>query len=111
MDYHRGRGNCIDPGDCRHRLYDRALGTTAAILRSAPKMGTTEEIGKAATATIEALRSTPVILALVIFNVLFMGLSTYAMIKVNERWDHEIERWVELVKSCQTALQDKLPPR
>jgi hypothetical protein len=64
-------------------------------------MGISEEAGKAATATISALSSTPVVLALVVFNVLYMGLSTYAAIKVSERWDREVQRWAEFAKACQ----------
>jgi hypothetical protein len=66
-------------------------------------MSAGEEISKATTATIDALRSTPVVLALVIFNILFMFLMTYAAIKTSERWDHEIQRWVDLVQSCQSS--------
>ena len=60
-----------------------------------------EQAGKAAQSTIEALRSTPVVLALVLFNLLFVGAMIYVALKTGERWEHEIERWVELVKQCQ----------
>jgi hypothetical protein len=63
--------------------------------------GVTEEAGKAATATIDALKSTPMILALVIFNVLFMGFSGYVSLKISERWNAEIDRWEKLVYACQ----------
>jgi hypothetical protein len=65
--------------------------------------GIGEEAGKAANATIDALKSTPVVFALVLFNVLFMFLIAYMSLKSSERWDHEIERWAELVKSCQAS--------
>jgi hypothetical protein len=65
--------------------------------------GISEEASKVATSTVEALKSTPVVLSLVIFNVLFMGAMVYVSIKTSERWDHEIERWVELVKLCQSS--------
>lgn len=58
-------------------------------------------INKAAIATVDALRSTPVVLALVVFNVLFIAAMVYVTIKTNERWEHEIERWVEFAKACQ----------
>jgi hypothetical protein len=40
-------------------------------------MGAPEEAGKAVTGMVEALKSTPVILAILIFNVVFMGLSAW----------------------------------
>jgi hypothetical protein len=63
--------------------------------------GIAEEASKVAATTVEALKQTPMILALVIFNVLFIGAMIYVSIKTGERWDHEIERWAELAKSCQ----------
>jgi predicted PurR-regulated permease PerM len=65
--------------------------------------GVTEQAAKVASSITEALKSTPVVLALVGFNVLFMFLMTYAALKSSERWEHEIERWAELVKSCQSS--------
>ena len=64
-------------------------------------MSLTEQVGKAATATVDALRSTPAVLALVIFNVIFMALMTWGAIEINKRWDNEVERWASLVRSCQ----------
>lgn len=63
--------------------------------------GPAEEISKVTTATVDALKSTPIVLALVIFNVLFMFLSGYIALKVSERWDAEIDRWEKLVHACQ----------
>jgi predicted PurR-regulated permease PerM len=65
--------------------------------------GVTEQAAKVASSITESLKSTPVVLALVVFNVLFMFLMTYAALKSSDRWDHEIERWAELVKSCQSS--------
>jgi hypothetical protein len=71
-------------------------------------MGAVEEGGKAANAAIEALKSTPVVLALVIFNILFMFLVTYSGIKSADRWDKEVERWLEVVRACQNVtIRDK----
>jgi hypothetical protein len=66
-------------------------------------MGATEEIGKAASATVSALATTPVVLSLVVFNVLFMLMVGYLHLKASAHWDHEIERWSELAKSCLTS--------
>lgn len=66
-------------------------------------MNTSEQIGKVATSTVEALKSTPVVLALVVFNVLFVVLMSYAAVKISGHWDHEIERWVEFARACQNV--------
>jgi hypothetical protein len=66
-------------------------------------MSLSEQAGKAAVATVDALKSTPAVLALVLFNVLFMTLAVYAQLQSGERWDREIERWAELAKSCATS--------
>jgi hypothetical protein len=63
--------------------------------------GIVEETSKAAQSTIDALKSTPIVLALVIFNILFMFAMMYGAIRISERWDREIERWAELVRACQ----------
>lgn len=57
----------------------------------------TEEITKVATTTVEALKATPMILALVIFNILFMFLVVYLSLKNGERWDKQNDHMHELV--------------
>jgi hypothetical protein len=59
-----------------------------------------EQAGKAAQSTIDALKSSPALLVLVLFNALFIATMVYVGIKSGERWDREIERWAELAKSC-----------
>lgn len=68
-------------------------------------MSITEQAGKAAQSTIDALKSTPVVLALVVFNVLFMGAMVYVAIKTGERWDNEVQRWADLVARCALKVQ------
>jgi hypothetical protein len=68
-------------------------------------MSVTEQAGKAAQSTIDALKSTPVVLALVIFNVLFMGLMAYVSIKSGEKWDREVQRWADLVAHCTLKVE------
>lgn len=63
--------------------------------------GVSEEIGKVAINTVDALRTAPIVLALVIFNVMFMCLSVYVVTKSSERWNAEIDRWEKLVHACQ----------
>jgi ABC-type uncharacterized transport system permease subunit len=73
--------------------------------------GPVEEVGKAVGATIDALKSMPVILALLIFNALFMLLLGYVTLKSSERWEREIDRWESLVKACQNiTVREKQQP-
>jgi len=59
--------------------------------------GASEEVAKVAATTVEALKSTPAILALVLFNLAFMGVVTYIQWSNGARW----ERVIELVlKQC-----------
>ena len=51
----------------------------------------TGQIGESAKAAIEALKSTPMVLALLIFNVIFMLLSVYANTKGRETLAHIVE--------------------
>jgi len=66
--------------------------------------GPIEQVSKLTAQTVEALKSTPVVLALVIFNVLFMGATVYVSIHNTKQWNTEVERWSTLVQSC-------LPPQ
>jgi len=49
-------------------------------------MNVSDEAAKVAVTTVEALKSTPAILALVIFNLLFMGAVVYIQYTNGERW-------------------------
>jgi hypothetical protein len=68
-------------------------------------MSITEQAGKAAQSTIDALKSTPVVLSLVIFNVLFMGAMVFVSVKSSERWDKEVQRWADLVAHCTLKVE------
>ena len=59
--------------------------------------GITEEAAKVAATTVEALKSSPMILALVIFNLLFMGAVVYIQHTNGERWKALFEM---TVKQC-----------
>jgi hypothetical protein len=70
--------------------------------------GAIEEGGKAANAAIEALKGTPAILAILLFNLIFLFLVAYTGIKSNEHWNNEIERWAEFARACQNVtIRDK----
>jgi hypothetical protein len=57
-----------------------------------------EEVAKIAATTVEALKSTPAILALVIFNLLFMGAVVYIQKSNSDRWQTIVEL---VVKQCE----------
>jgi len=63
-------------------------------------MGATEEIGKVAQTVTESLKSTPLLLSIVIFNVIFVLMVGYLSYHTSERWNDEAERWATLVRSC-----------
>jgi len=53
--------------------------------------GVTEETGKTARAVVDSLKSTPAILALVLFNLAFMGMVVYIQHTNGERWQTLLE--------------------
>lgn len=65
--------------------------------------GPAEEIGSTARSLITSLGSTPMVLAVLVFNVLFILMTGYVVVKASERWDKEIDRWESLVKDCHKA--------
>jgi len=60
-------------------------------------MTTGEQIGKVATATVDALKGTPALLALVIFNLLFFATVVYVQHINGERWEKLFEL---MVRQC-----------
>lgn len=58
--------------------------------------GPVEEAGQFSRAIVDALRSQPVMLAVLVFNLAFMGVLTYTAHDNNERW----ERLVSVLISC-----------
>ena len=64
--------------------------------------GATEEAGSTARTLINSLSSTPVILALVVFNLFYIAMTTYLQVKQSERftdnqkmWEHMVEKAME----------------
>jgi hypothetical protein len=47
-----------------------------------------------------ALQAAPVVLALVIFNLLFIGAIVYLSIHSDNQWAAETERWATIAQSC-----------
>jgi len=56
--------------------------------------GAGEEFGKAATSAVDALRSTPVILGVLLFNLAFMAFIGYFEHTNGERWERTVERTI-----------------
>ena len=56
-----------------------------------------EEAGKVASSAIDALKGTPAVLALVIFNLLFFGVVVYVQYTNGERWEKLFEL---MLKQC-----------
>jgi len=57
--------------------------------------GVTEEAGKAVQSTVDALKSTPVILGALVFNLLMMGFVGYLEHTNGERWERTVERTIK----------------
>jgi hypothetical protein len=53
--------------------------------------GVTEEVGKATNSAIDALKSTPVILAILIFNIAWMGIIGWSAHENGSRWERTID--------------------
>lgn len=71
--------------------------------------GVPEEVGKVATSAVDALKSTPVVLALVIFNVLYMAGSFWSQARTAEVFDHSAQRWKDLVQAAMTQCVPAKP--
>jgi len=56
--------------------------------------GAVEEAGKAVTSTVDALRSTPVILGVLIFNLGFMAFVAYFEHTNGERWARTVQQTI-----------------
>jgi len=57
--------------------------------------GVGHEAGETARTVVEALKSTPAMLALVIFNLLFLGMVTYIQHTNGERWQELLKATLE----------------
>lgn len=53
--------------------------------------GVTEEVGKVATSTVEALKATPVVLAMVVLNIVLFALIFYETHAAADRWKELVE--------------------
>jgi hypothetical protein len=68
-------------------------------------MGTIEEAGGTARTLISSLASTPVILALVVFNLFYIGMTTYLQVKQSERFTANQEIWERMTEKAMSVCQ------
>lgn len=73
--------------------------------------GAIEEGGSTARTLIQSLASTPVILALVVFNVLYMGLSFWTQIKQGDRFTENQAQWERMVEKAMAYCPQAQPQR
>jgi hypothetical protein len=65
--------------------------------------GITEEAGGTARTLISSLASTPVILALVVFNLFYIGMTTWLQIKQGERFTDSQATWERIVEKAMST--------
>ena len=63
-------------------------------------MNITEEVGLTARTFVEALKSAPAVLSLVVFNLIFLAMVGWLAYHSAELANLETQRWAELVRSC-----------
>jgi hypothetical protein len=72
--------------------------------------GPAEEAGGTARALISSLATTPMILALVVFNLFYIGFSTYLQIKQGERFTDNQAIWERMTeKALALCAEGKKP--
>jgi hypothetical protein len=69
--------------------------------------GMTEEAGGTARTLIQSLASTPVILALVVFNLFYIGMTTYLQVKQSDRFIANQELWERMTEKAMAACAEK----
>jgi hypothetical protein len=69
--------------------------------------GTTEEVGTTARTLISSLASTPMILALVVFNLFYIGFSTWLQAKQGQRFTENQAIWEKLTEKALESCLDK----
>jgi hypothetical protein len=62
--------------------------------------GITEEGGSTARTLIQSLASTPMILALVVFNLFYIGMTTWLQIKQSDRFGENQATWERVVEKA-----------
>jgi hypothetical protein len=68
--------------------------------------GPIEEAGSTARVLVSSLASTPVVLALVVFNLFYIGMTTWLQIKQGERFTDSQATWERLVDKALASCRD-----
>ena len=69
-------------------------------------MGVTEEAGKVATTTVDAMRGSPLAIALLVVNTLFLGLIAYILGEVAGNEGERAKAQAELISRLVTDIRD-----
>ena len=69
--------------------------------------GITEETGQTARSLVSSLATTPMILALVVFNLFYIGMTTFLQIKQAERFTDNQHIWQQMTEKALTFCQDR----
>ena len=72
--------------------------------------GASEEAGSTARTLISSLSSTPVILAVVVFNVLYIAASVYLQIKQSDRFTDNQKIWEQMVEKAMAMCSEQRKP-
>jgi hypothetical protein len=71
----------------------------------------TQETGKVITSTIEAMKSTPLALALLVVNVAFLGIAAYVLGEVAANAQERNKTQIELIGKLVSDIRDCRTPR
>jgi len=69
--------------------------------------GPVEEVGSTARSLIESLTTTPMILALVVFNIFYIGFSTWLQHEQGKRFTDNQAIWERLTEKAMQGCQPK----
>jgi len=69
--------------------------------------GPVEEAGSTARALVSSLATTPMILALVVFNIFYIGFSTWLQIKQGERFTENQATWERLTEKAMAFCPER----
>jgi hypothetical protein len=69
--------------------------------------GVTEEAGSTARTLISSLASTPLVLALVLFNLFYIGMTTWLQIKQADRFTDNQKIWEQMVEKAMAFCPSK----
>jgi hypothetical protein len=72
-------------------------------------MSVTQEAGQTARTIVSSLASTPVVLALVVFNLFYIGMTTYLQVKQSERFTANQEIWERMTEKAMAICSQRQP--